>query len=400
MCYYKGMVISMKRRLILLLIILTLLTACGKKKEESKDDKKEFSASVVAKDKTVELNERVTNLTDIEVEKGKITSKKEEIDTSRIGEQEITITVEDDNGLTKEFTYTIKVVDKKAPVITFSKSLSTTVGTKINLMNGVSAMDDSTEEIKVSIEGDYSFDKVGVYTLYYVASDSSGNEAREEFTLTVKEKPAPKPEPSKEVAPAPTPQDGTFTTSKGFHGETKNGITTIDGIIIANKTYSLPSTYAPGMNANVTAHANEMFAAAKEAGYTMWNQSGFRSYDTQKRLYNNYVSRSGKAAADTYSARPGHSEHQTGLAFDVCATDRPCINSNFDSTAEAAWLSANAYKYGFILRYPSGKSGVTGYKHESWHFRYVGVDLATKLYNGGNWITLEEYFGITSEYNY
>ena len=391
---------NMKKRLVILLIIVTLLTSCGKKADDKKEDKKEFSASVVAKNKTVELNERLSNITDVEVEKGKIVTKKEEIDTSRIGEQQITITVEDENGLTKDFTYTVKVVDKQKPVITYSKKLSTTVGTKINLLNGVSALDDSTEEITVTVEGDYSFDKAGVYTLYYVASDSSGNEVREEFTLTVNEKPAPKPAPAKEVTPAPTPQDGTFTTSKGFHGEIKNGITYIDGLIIANKTYSLPSTYAPGMNADVTAHANEMFAAAKAEGYNMWNQSGFRSYDTQKRLYNNYVSRSGKAAADTYSARPGHSEHQTGLAFDVCATNRPCINSNFDSTAEAAWLSANAYKYGFILRYPSGKSGVTGYKYESWHFRYVGVDLATKLYNGGNWITLEEYFGITSEYSY
>ena len=386
----------MKRKLALLLIIVLLLTSCGGKKEDSKkEDKKEFSASVVAKDKTVELNERVTNLTDVEVEKGKIVSKKEEIDTSKIGEQEVTITIEDDNGLTKDFTFKIKVVDKKAPVISYSKKLSTTVGTKINLLNG------SAEEIKVTVEGDYSFDKVGVYTLYYVASDSSGNEAREEFTLTVNEKPKPKPaDTTNQISEAPAVQDGTFTTSKGFSGVTKNGITYIDGILIANKTYSLPSTYAPGMNADVTAHANEMFAAAKEAGYTMWNQSGFRSYETQKRLYNNYVNRSGKAAADTYSARPGHSEHQTGLAFDVCATNKPCINSNFDSTEEAAWLAANAYKYGFILRYPSGKSGVTGYKYESWHFRYVGVDLATKLYNGGNWITLEEYFGITSQYNY
>ena len=390
----------MKKRLIVLLIIITLLTSCGKKTEEKKEEKKEFSASVVAKNKTVELNERISNITDVEVEKGKIITKKEEIDTSRIGEQEITITVEDESGLTKDFKYTVKVVDKQKPVISYSKKLSTTVGTKINLLNGVSALDDSTEEITVTVEGDYDFDKVGVYTLYYVAKDSSGNEAKEEFTLTVNEKPAPKPTPAKEVTPAPTPEDGTFTTSKGFHGEIKNGITYIDGLIIANKTYSLPSTYAPGMNADVTAHANEMFAAAKAEGYNMWNQSGFRSYDTQKRLYNNYVSRSGKAAADTYSARPGHSEHQTGLAFDVCATDRPCINSNFDNTAEAAWLSQNAYKYGFILRYPSGKSGVTGYKYESWHFRYVGVDLATKLYNGGNWITLEEYFGITSEYSY
>ena len=110
-------------------------------------------------------------------------------------------------------------------------------------------------------------------------------------------------------------------------------------------------------------------------------------------LYNNYVNRDGVVAADTYSARAGHSEHQSGLAFDVNT-----INDSFANTEEGKWLNDNCYKYGFILRYPNGKSDETGYQYEPWHFRYVGVELAEKLYNNGNWITVEDYFGITSRY--
>ncbi|MBO7079993.1 MAG: D-alanyl-D-alanine carboxypeptidase family protein, partial [Bacilli bacterium] len=308
------------------------------------------------------------------------------------------------DGEEKEYSFNVVVEDRVGPVIEAKGELSTEVGTKIDLLKNVKVTDDSGETIKATVEGSYDFNKVGTYNLNYVAKDSSGNETKKEFKLVVKEKkvtpPAPTPTPTPTPAPTTNP-DGTFTTSKGFKGETKNGITYINGLIIANKTYSLPSTYAPGgLTSETKAAADRMFAAAaSERGFNMWAQSGFRSYDTQKRLYNNYVNQSGKAAADTFSARPGHSEHQTGLAFDVCAKNKPCINSNFDSTEEAKWLSDNAYKYGFILRYPSGKTGETGYKFESWHFRYVGVDLATQLYNGGNWITLENYLGITSQYS-
>ena len=138
----------------------------------------------------------------------------------------------------------------------------------------------------------------------------------------------------------------------------------------------------------------------RKKGYQIKLQSGFRSYDTQKKLYNNYVARDGKKAADTYSARPGYSEHQTGLAFDVCTDGLPCISSGYDNTEEAKWISDNCYKYGFILRYPKGKENETGYMYESWHLRYIkDKDIAEKLYNNGNWITLESYLGITSEYN-
>jgi D-alanyl-D-alanine carboxypeptidase len=191
------------------------------------------------------------------------------------------------------------------------------------------------------------------------------------------------------------------TTSKGYSIQEKDGITYIDGYMIANKTYGLPESFNPGkLDATVEKAAAKMYEAAKsEKGYNMWGQSQFRSYETQKKLYNNYVARDGKAAADTYSARPGFSEHQTGLAFDVCAKNKPCITSDFNSTPEAKWLSDNAWRFGFILRYVNGKTNETGYKYESWHFRYVGKDIAEKLYNNGDWITLEDYFGITSEYN-
>ena len=185
-----------------------------------------------------------------------------------------------------------------------------------------------------------------------------------------------------------------FITLKGFQGETINGITSIDGILIVNKTYSLPATYGSGLTSTTQNAFNKMHTAATLEGLNIYLSSGFRSYNTQKKLYNNYVKRDGKEKADTYSARPGHSEHQSGLAFDVNQ-----INDTFNNSPEAKWLSDNCYKYGFILRYPSGKTNETGYKYESWHFRYVGEELATKLYNNGNWITLEDYYGITSTYN-
>ena len=138
-----------------------------------------------------------------------------------------------------------------------------------------------------------------------------------------------------------------------------------------------------------------MQADAASQGISLSIISGFRSYSRQSTLYNNYVNRDGKAAADTYSARAGHSEHQTGLAADINS-----LYQSFIDTPEGKWLNNNCHKYGFIIRYPKGKESITGYIYEPWHIRYVGVDIATSLYNGGNWISLEEYLGITSKYSY
>lgn len=169
------------------------------------------------------------------------------------------------------------------------------------------------------------------------------------------------------------------------------GLTYIQGILVVNKTYSLPSDYNPGVDSIAKAALDEMTAAAAKDGVSLWIVSGFRSYTKQTSLYNNYVARDGKAEADRYSARPGHSEHQTGLAFDLNSLDQ-----SFGQTKEGKWIAANSWKYGFILRYPQEKEAQTGYMYEPWHVRYLGKDVAKKVYDSG--LCLEEYLNITSVY--
>lgn len=181
-------------------------------------------------------------------------------------------------------------------------------------------------------------------------------------------------------------------TSNGYKITKKNGITYIGGVIIANKTYPLPSTYAPG---GLTSDCNAAFSRMKEAaaadGISLSIVSGYRSYSTQESIYWRYVDRRGMEKADTFSARPGHSEHQTGLAMDLNSLD-----DNFGDTPEGMWLAEHCHEYGFIIRYPKNKQSITGYKYEPWHVRYLGTELATKVYESG--LCLEEYFGITSKY--
>lgn len=201
--------------------------------------------------------------------------------------------------------------------------------------------------------------------------------------------------------------DGKEKTSKGFTIETRNGATYIDGYLIANKTYALPSTFIPenpevpvtearsntSLDKDLMTAFRKMQADATAKGLNIYIASGYRSYDYQVSLYNRYVANDGKAAADTYSSRPGNSEHQTGLCFDLNS-----IEDSFQYTNEGKWINDNCYKYGFCIRFPKGNDAYTGYQYESWHLRYVGEELAEKLYNNGDWISLEEYFGITSEY--
>lgn len=182
-------------------------------------------------------------------------------------------------------------------------------------------------------------------------------------------------------------------TEKGYTIEHRDGMTFVDGLLVVNKTYSLPSDYNPG----VTAVANNVFekmqSAAYDDGINLFINSGFRSYREQKLLYDSYKDERGQAEADKVSSRPGHSEHQTGLTFDVVSTD-----DDFQYTEEAKWLAAHCSEYGFIIRYPKGKEKYTGYIYEPWHIRYVGVEKAKKITESG--LSLEEYYGITSDYKY
>lgn len=144
----------------------------------------------------------------------------------------------------------------------------------------------------------------------------------------------------------------------------------------------------------------EMFKAAEQDGIQLVFGSGYRSEALQRQFYNSYVAQDGQEAADRYSARPGTSEHQTGLTFDATAADGSChLEICFAQTAEGKWLLANAHTYGFIVRYPEGKEDITGYQYEPWHLRYVGRELAAELRRTGIQ-TLEEFFGLPAAGSY
>ncbi|MGV2998634.1 LD-carboxypeptidase LdcB/DacB [Streptococcus suis] len=159
-------------------------------------------------------------------------------------------------------------------------------------------------------------------------------------------------------------------------------------VILVNKQHGLASTYNPGENPTARNAYQNLRNDMIRQGFNVGKAySGFRSYETQQSLYLNYVQRDGQAAADRYSARPGHSEHQTGLAFDLTDASGALLTN---SRAEQ-WLKDNAHKYGFVVRYLPGKEAVTGYMSEPWHLRYVGKE-AKDIYQSG--LTLEEYYGI------
>lgn len=182
--------------------------------------------------------------------------------------------------------------------------------------------------------------------------------------------------------------------------------------VVVNKGRALPSTYVPAglvvpnvplrlSNTSLemtvrtdTARALEaLFAGAKTAGLNLQLASGYRSYNEQVSVYAGYVKTSGQTAADTYSARPGHSEHQTGLAADLEPTSRNCeLDQCFGDTPEGKWLALNTYKYGFVIRYQKTTQNLTGYEYEPWHVRYVGIDLAAQLNKTDQ--TLEQFFSL------
>ncbi|MDE6035499.1 MAG: M15 family metallopeptidase [Ruminococcus sp.] len=171
-----------------------------------------------------------------------------------------------------------------------------------------------------------------------------------------------------------------------------NGVTYVNNILVVNKSYPLPPDYDPkGLTACTMKAFRKMSCCARRDGINLRIYSGFRSYEYQNSLYKRYVSEYGQEVTDTFSARAGFSEHQSGMAMDVNTAD-----DSFDGTPEAVWLAENAWKYGFIIRYPKDKQHITGYKYEPWHIRYVGYDVARKLYCSG--MTLEEYLEIDSEY--
>lgn len=259
------------------------------------------------------------------------------------------------------------------------KSVSLTQGGSVALSAQVMPEDayDRTVEWKSSDEGIAEVDGEGNVTAKGVGSCI--------ITVSSKVMPQVSAEIAVEVT-APAPAPGYTRPSNSV-----TGVTYINGILIANKTYALPSNYNPGEDPKAVAALWEMFAAAQQEGLTLFVKSGFRSYIDQYIIYNDWVALDGQAEADRYSARPGHSEHQSGLAFDL--ND---VSQAFASSPEGIWLAENCYKYGFIIRYPQDKEHITGYIYEPWHVRYLGKEVAKAVYESG--LCLEEYLGITSQY--
>lgn len=182
--------------------------------------------------------------------------------------------------------------------------------------------------------------------------------------------------------------------------------------VLVNKQNKLPDTYTPNdlvytnipfivsektertkLRREAAMAIEKLFAYAKMQGFQLLGVSAYRSHLTQISLFNYYVKTDGYVKARTYSALPGTSEHETGLAIDVTGGDGQCAAQDcFGYTKEAKWLDKHAAEFGFIIRYPEGKEPITGYKYEPWHLRYVGKTLANNIMNHG--ITLEEYFGV------
>jgi zinc D-Ala-D-Ala carboxypeptidase len=205
------------------------------------------------------------------------------------------------------------------------------------------------------------------------------------------------------------------TTSTAVHAKQHDESIDVDTnpesiSVLVNHLHKLPESYYPSeliiadipfvfqvktekrkMRAVAAGAIKELFTDAEAQGITFLGVSAYRSHATQTALFHSYVSKDGYEKALTYSALPGTSEHETGLAIDVTGGDGECAAEDcFAGTKEAIWLEENAADYGFIIRYPKGKTAITGYQYEPWHLRYVGKSIALKIMNQG--ITLEEFY--------
>lgn len=165
--------------------------------------------------------------------------------------------------------------------------------------------------------------------------------------------------------------------------------TYINGILLVNKDYGLPPTFGNGDDPTALAKLQQLQRDAQAQGINISNSySGYRSYQDQTQLYNNYVNLHGEEEANTFSAKPGFSEHQTGLTFDLKDFNGQLVEDPITSQ----WIKDNCAKYGFIVRYPEGKEDITGYIYEPWHLRYVGEEAANQIMNNNT--TLEQYLGV------
>lgn len=279
----------------------------------------------------------------------------------------------------------LKVVVKdttKPEFTSFSEKIEVAKGNKdFDFKSYFKASDLSNCTLDIDTK-DVKFDKEGDYTAEVTATDAYNNKESKKFTVVVKaEEKAAIASVDNEQKVSGTSQSSSNSSVKPYY---KNGI------LIVNKKHPVPPGFGGGVNQTALAAVNRMISDMKAEGLSVDSTtSNYRSYSYQSTLYQNYVNAYGKASADTFSARPGYSEHQTGLAFDLREPGGGSLLTNSKATS---WVAKNAHKYGLIVRYQSGKEWITGYQAEPWHVRYVG-DIATSIYNSG--LSLEEYLGVS-----
>lgn len=230
---------------------------------------------------------------------------------------------------------------------------------------------------------------LGLYAFFFMPKE-------EEVVVTPLPSAPPTPLPT--PTPEPTIDPAVFTDTNSL-------------LLVANKSHKLPDGYepsdlvdvntvgghgtiAPYMRQEAAEAVGRMTAAASEDGVYLQFSSAYRSESYQSQLYNGYVSQYGVERADRISSRPGYSDHQTGLALDFVENGAADFNAAFENTASGKWLYEHAHEYGFIMRYPKDKEAITGYNYEPWHFRYIGVEYATKIYEVDPFYSFEEYFGV------
>ncbi len=290
---------------------------------------------------------------------------------NKIGSYVISYSLKIDKYYTKRLYRLINVVDTVKPELVLSGKSTITLdyGQKYS-EPGFSATDNYDGEItnNVKVNNKVNETKPGVYKITYSVSDLSKNKVSAHRTVIINKKNSAVSKIRPDIIQ-------------------KDGITYVNGIIIVNKEYSLPKDYDPKISKKAYKALKKMQNDALALGLDLSLVSGYRSYQTQKELFEKYVEKDGEELANTYSARPGQSEHQTGLAFDIGRVDK-----SFYDTPEAKWIDQNAHLYGFIVRYPKDKQDVTGYVYEPWHVRYLGTLIATKVWESK--LTLEEYLGL------
>lgn len=290
---------------------------------------------------------------------------------NKVGSYIISYTIKLNDYYNKRLYRVLEVIDNQKPIINLIGDNKITINYgETYIEPGFNATDNYDGDIskKVKIKNSVDTKKSGNYKITYTISDSSGNKTKavREVVVNEKEEKVVKQEPKMKQ---------------------KDGITYVNGILLVNKKYSLPKDYDPGVNKEALKQLKKMQADASALGLDLSLISGYRSYKKQTKLYNSYVKQDGEEKASMYSAKPGHSEHQTGLAFDIGK-----VEDSFKNTNEAKWIEENAHLYGFIVRYPKNKTDITGYIYEPWHVRYLGIDIATKVKESG--LCLEEYLEV------